>query len=84
MWPTARAAREAMHLNVTANTKRMLPFRIFRSQFGKQPARTKGELDASGDATSWTGEVLPVTRHRLMTGETPGVLLRLILAAFGF
>ncbi|HET6979555.1 MAG TPA: hypothetical protein VFI24_24695 [Pyrinomonadaceae bacterium] len=71
---------------MTIVTERMLPLRIFWTQLPKKRARprTECELDARGDATSGTGKVLSMPRHWLATGEAPGILLSLLLAAFGF
>src|ERR1700741_3210170 len=88
MWSAARVSRKPVHLNAAAKTKRMLPLRIFRTQRTKRRARalaqTKRQLDACGDATFRTGEVLAMPRHWLATGKAPGVLFRLFLSAFSF
>src|ERR1700741_1803271 len=85
MWSAARVSRKPVHLNAAAKTKRMLPLRIFRTQRTKRRARalaqTKRQLDACGDATFRTGEVLAMPRQWLAPGNPSGVMVVSILAA---
>ena len=62
----------------------MLPLGILERQLSYLRAVTESQLNTRGDVTVRTSEVLSVSRHWLATREAPGVLLSLLLPAFGF